>query len=57
MAIRRSLTLAGLALAGALLAALPATAYIIILKDGTRLEAAAKQIGRASCRERVYSGV
>jgi hypothetical protein len=44
MAIRRSLTLAGLALAGALLAALPATAYIIILKDGTRLEAAAKPV-------------
>ncbi len=44
MAIRRSLSLAGLALAGALLAALPATAYIIILKDGTRLEAAAKPV-------------
>lgn len=44
MAIRRSLSLAGLALAGALLAALPATAYIIILKDGTRIEAAAKPV-------------
>ena len=44
MAIRRTLTLAGLALAGALLAALPAPAYIIILKDGTRLEAAGKPV-------------
>lgn len=44
MAIRRSLTLAGLALAGALLAALPAPAYILILKDGTRIEAAARPV-------------
>lgn len=44
MAIRRTLTLAGLALAGALLAALPAPAYLIILKDGTRIEAAAKPV-------------
>lgn len=44
MAIRRTLSFAGLALAGALLAALPATAYIIILKDGTRIEAAAKPV-------------
>jgi hypothetical protein len=44
MAIRRTLTLAGLALAGALLTALPAPAYLIILKDGTRLEAAAKPV-------------
>lgn len=44
MAIRRTLTFAGLALAGALLAALPAPAYIIILKDGTRIEAAAKPV-------------
>lgn len=44
MAIRRTLTLAGLTLAGALLSALPAPAYLIILKDGTRIEAAAKPI-------------
>jgi len=44
MAIRRTLSLAGLALAGALLAALPAPAYILILKDGTRIEAAAKPV-------------
>ena len=44
MAIRRTLSLSGLALAGALLAALPAPAYLIILKDGTRIEAAQKPI-------------
>jgi len=44
MAIRRTFTLAGLALAGALLAALPAPAYLIVLKDGTRIEAAAKPV-------------
>ena len=44
MAIRRTFTLAGLALAGALLAALPAPAYLIILKDGTRIEAADKPV-------------
>ena len=44
MAIRRTLSLAGLALAAALLAALPAPAYIIILKDGTRLEASGKPV-------------
>ena len=44
MAIRRSLTLAALTLAGAFLAALPASAYLIILKDGTRIEAAAKPV-------------
>lgn len=42
MAIRRTLIFAGLALAGAVLTALPAPAYLIILKDGTRLEAVAK---------------
>ena len=46
MAIRRTLTLAGLALAGALLAALPAPAYLIILKDGTRIEAAEKPVAQ-----------
>lgn len=44
MAIRRNLSLAGLALAGALLAALPAPAYLIILKDGTRIESAEKPV-------------
>lgn len=44
MAIRRTLSLSGLALAGALLAALPAPAYLIILKDGTRIEAAQKPV-------------
>ena len=44
MAIRRTFSLSGLALAGALLAALPAPAYLIILKDGTRIEAAQKPI-------------
>ncbi len=44
MAIRRTVSLSGLALAGALLAALPAPAYLIILKDGTRLEAAEKPV-------------
>lgn len=44
MAIRRTLSLSGLALAGALLAALPAPAYLIILKDGTRIEAAEKPV-------------
>ena len=46
MAIRRTLTLAGLALAGALLAALPAPAYLIILKDGTRIESAEKPVAQ-----------
>ena len=45
MAIRRTLSLAALALAGSFLASLPASAYIIILKDGTRIEAAAKPVG------------
>ncbi|MFN7989328.1 MAG: hypothetical protein U0529_17770 [Thermoanaerobaculia bacterium] len=44
MAIRRTLSLAALALAGSFLASLPASAYIIILKDGTRIEAAAKPV-------------
>jgi len=44
MAIRRTLSLAGLALAGAFLLALEAPAYLIILKDGTRIEAAAKPV-------------
>ena len=44
MAIRRTLSLASLALAGAFLAALPAPAYLIILKDGTRIEAAEKPV-------------
>lgn len=44
MAIRRTLSLSGLALAGALLTALPAPAYLIILKDGTRIEAAQKPV-------------
>lgn len=44
MAIRRTLSLSGLALAGALLTALPAPAYLIILKDGTRIEAAEKPV-------------
>lgn len=46
MAIRRTLSLAGLTLAGALLAALPARAYLIILKDGTRLEAVDKPVAQ-----------
>jgi hypothetical protein len=46
MAIRRTFTLAGLAFAGALLVALPAPAYLIILKDGTRLEAAQKPVAQ-----------
>jgi hypothetical protein len=46
MANRRTLTLAGLALGGALLVALPAPAYLIILKDGTRLEAADKPVAQ-----------
>ena len=44
MAIRRTLSLAGLALAGAFLLALEAPAYLIVLKDGTRIEAAAKPV-------------
>jgi len=44
MAIRRTLTLSGLALAGALLAALPAPAYLLIMKDGTRIETAEKPV-------------
>ncbi len=44
MAIRRTLSLAGLALAGALLVAPSAPAYLIILKDGTRIEAAEKPV-------------
>ncbi len=44
MAIRRTLSLASLALAGAFLAALSAPAYLIILKDGTRIEAAEKPV-------------
>ncbi|HYN42396.1 MAG TPA: hypothetical protein VE129_11500 [Thermoanaerobaculia bacterium] len=44
MAIRRTLSLASLALAAALLSALSAPAYLIILKDGTRLEAAEKPV-------------
>jgi hypothetical protein len=44
MAIRRTVTLAALAFAGAFLVALPAPAYLIILKDGTRIEAAAKPV-------------
>lgn len=44
MAIRRTLSLAGLALAGAFLSALPLEAYLIILKDGTRIESAAKPV-------------
>jgi hypothetical protein len=46
MAIRRTLTLAGLALTGALLSALPAPAYLIILKDGTRIETAEKPVAQ-----------
>ncbi len=46
MAIRRTLSLAGLALAGALLATLPAHAYLIILKDGTRIESAQKPVAQ-----------
>ena len=46
MAIRRTLSLAGLALAGALLATLPARAYLIILKDGTRIESAEKPVAQ-----------
>lgn len=46
MAIRRTLTLAGLALSGALLSALPAPAYLIILKDGTRIESAEKPVAQ-----------
>lgn len=44
MAIRRTLSLAGLALAGAFLLAPEAPAYLIVLKDGTRIEAAAKPV-------------
>jgi hypothetical protein len=44
MAIRRTLSLSGLALAGTLLAALPAPAYLLILKDGTRIETAEKPV-------------
>lgn len=44
MAIRRTLSLAGAALAGALILALPAPAYLIILKDGTRIETADKPV-------------
>ncbi len=44
MAIRRTLSLASLVLAGTFLTALPAPAYLIILKDGTRLEAAEKPV-------------
>jgi hypothetical protein len=44
MAIRRTLSLASLALAAAFLSALSAPAYLIILKDGTRLEAAEKPV-------------
>lgn len=44
MAIRRTLSLASLVLAGSFLAALPAPAYLIILKDGTRIEAAEKPV-------------
>ncbi|MHB1048274.1 MAG: hypothetical protein ACYC4P_19950 [Thermoanaerobaculia bacterium] len=44
MAIRRTLSLASLALAGAFLLALEAPAYLIVLKDGTRIEAAAKPV-------------
>ncbi len=44
MAIRRTLSLASLALAAALLSALSAPAYLIILKDGTRIEAAEKPV-------------
>ena len=44
MAIRRTASLAALALAGAFLWTLPARAYLIILKDGTRIEAAAKPV-------------
>ncbi|MCL4809794.1 MAG: hypothetical protein KJ062_18700 [Thermoanaerobaculia bacterium] len=46
MAIRRNISLAGLALAGALLAALPAPAYLIILKDGSRIESADKPVAQ-----------
>lgn len=46
MAIRRTLSLASLALAAALLTALSAPAYLIILKDGTRLEAAEKPVAQ-----------
>lgn len=46
MSIRRTLTLAGLALAGAFLTALPAPAYLIILKDGTRIESADKPVAQ-----------
>jgi hypothetical protein len=46
MAIRRTLSLAGLALAGALLAAPAAQAYLIILKDGTRIESAEKPVAQ-----------
>lgn len=44
MAIRRTLSLAALALAGSFLATLSASAYIIILRDGSRIEAAAKPV-------------
>ena len=46
MAIRRTLTFAGLALTGALLWAPAAPAYLIILKDGTRIEAADKPVAQ-----------
>ena len=46
MAIRRTLSLAGLALAGAFLVTLPAPAYLIILKDGTRVESADKPVAQ-----------
>jgi hypothetical protein len=46
MAIRRTISLAGLTLAGALLAALPAPAYLLILKDGTRIESAEKPVAQ-----------
>lgn len=44
MAIRRTLSLASLALAASFLAARSAPAYLIILKDGTRIEAAEKPV-------------
>ena len=46
MAIRRTYTLTALALAGAIVAALPASAYLIIMKDGTRIEAAEKPVAQ-----------
>ena len=44
MAIQRTISLASLALAAAFLSALSAPAYLIILKDGTRIEAADKPV-------------